>query len=235
MKRFWCQATVAERGVLFGIELDGKPMRMPDGPALQVRSRALAQAIADEWQAAGGEVGGAMEFTAVPLTRLAGTAQQRIAPDPAPTAAALARFAETDALCYRAARPEALVVRQHHAWQPWLDWASSTYGARLLVTNDVMPLAQPADAVAALHDAVSALDEFMLAGLGVMVPALGSLVLGLAVRAGRLDAAEAFRLSVLDELFQEQIWGEDAEAVARRAHVLRDVTESARFMALAAA
>jgi chaperone required for assembly of F1-ATPase len=215
----------------YSVRLDGRPMRLPGGPELRLRQLALAVAIAAEWQAAG------REFSAedVPLTRLAGTAQERIVPDPAPTALALAAYAESDVLCYRAERPEALVVQQHHGWQPWLDWAAAAYGARLVVTRGVMPVRQDAAAVAALRDAMLGLDAFVLAGLGVLVPAFGSCVLGLAVAAGRLSAAEALRLSMLDELFEEAAWGVDADAAARRAAVARDVSEAARFMALAVA
>jgi chaperone required for assembly of F1-ATPase len=235
MKRFWLEAAVVEQNGCFAIHLDDRPMRLPNGPALHLRQRALADAIAAEWQQAGGAVGGEMDFSAVPLTRLAGTAQDRIAPDPAPTIAALGRYAETDALCYRVAQPEALVIRQHHAWQKWLDWAARAHGARLVVTDRLMPVVQPPEAVSALHAAVARFDTFRLAGLSVLVPAYGSLVLGLAVAAGRLTAADALALSMLDELYQEELWGADAEAVARRANIARDVEQAARFISLAAA
>ncbi|HTZ70973.1 MAG TPA: ATP12 family protein, partial [Acetobacteraceae bacterium] len=217
MKRFWRNATLDERAGAWRILLDGKPMRLPDGRELHVDKPALAAALAEEWQAAGGAPGGEMSFEDVPLTRLAGTAQHRIAPDPAPTVTALARFAEGDALCYRAEHPEALVIRQHHAWQPWLDWAAATYGARLLVTRGIMPVEQPAESVAHLHQAVASLDAAQLAGLGIIVPALGSLVRGLAIASGALGADQAFDLAVLDEVFQESLWGTDEAALARRA------------------
>jgi len=235
MKRFWQEAAVVERDGRFAIHLDGRPMRLPTGPALHLHHRVLAEALAAEWRQAGGAVGGEMDFSAVPLTRLVGTAQDRIAPDPVPTIAALARYAQTDALCYRAAQPEGLVIRQHHGWQPWLDWAAQAHGARLLVTDNLMPVAQPPEAAAALHAATAALDAFQLAGLSVLVPAYGSLVLGLAVAAGCLAAADAHALSMLDELYQEQLWGADAEATARRANIAREVEHAARFIMLAAA
>ncbi|HTZ69398.1 MAG TPA: ATP12 family protein, partial [Acetobacteraceae bacterium] len=145
---------------------------------------------------------------------------------------ALARFAESDALCYRAEHPEALVIRQHHAWQPWLDWAAATYGARLLVTRGIMPVEQPAESVASLRQAVGALDAAQLAGLGIIVPALGSLVLGLAIASGALGADQAFDLAVLDEVFQESLWGTDEAALARRAALRAEVATAANFMAL---
>jgi chaperone required for assembly of F1-ATPase len=232
MKRFWDTATAAPSDNGFAVLLDGRPMHLPGGPELRIRPRLLAAAIAAEWQSAGGAKGGEMSFADTPLTRLAGTAQQRIAPDPAPTIDAIARYGETDLLCYRAATPEGLVRRQARLWQPWLDWATLTHDAPLRVTTAIAPIRQHRDSVAALRRAVAALNVEVLAALGIAVPALGSLVLGLALAAGKLDAPAACALGTLDELFQVEQWGEDAEAAARRAAIAADVALAARFIAL---
>jgi chaperone required for assembly of F1-ATPase len=233
MKRFWHQAAAEQRDGGWHILLDGKPARLPGGAPLAVRSAALGAALAAEWQVAGGgQMGAALAWNDLPLTQLAGTARHRIEPDPAPTVAALVRYAESDLLCYRAAHPPALVIRQHQAWQPWLDWAADRYGARLVVTEGVRPVAQPVAALAALGDAVGRLDAWILTGLGVLVPAYGSLVLGLAVAEGALAGDAAYRLSILDEIFQQSKWGLDSEAEARQVRVGRDVAAAARFIAL---
>lgn len=231
MKRFWDTAQAERAAGGYGVRLDGKPLRLPGGPALLVPAAALAEAIAAEWQVAGANTR-VMDYADVPLTRLAGTAQVRIAPDPAATVAAVAAFGETDLLCYRADAPPALALRQEEAWRPLLDWARTELGAALATTTGIVHLPQHPAALAALRRAVEAQDGWALAGLGVAVPALGSLVLGLALAAGRLDAAAAHALSLVDELFQEQLWGADADAVARRAHVGADIADAARFMAL---
>jgi chaperone required for assembly of F1-ATPase len=232
VKRFWDIATVqwTEHGHM--ILLDGKPMRLPGGSSLVVRSPDLAGAIAGEWQAAGGEKGGEMSFADTPLTRLAGTALERIAPNPTITVDAVARYGETDLLCYRADTPQALVQRQHQQWQPWLDWAALTYDAPLRVTTGVGYVRQHHDSIAALRRAVATLDVNVLAGLGIAVPALGSLVLGLALAAGEMDAGTAFSLSALDELFQAEQWGDDDEAVGRRTSLLADIMLAARYIDL---
>jgi chaperone required for assembly of F1-ATPase len=232
MKRFWDTVAVspADRG--FAILLDGRPMHLPTGPELRVRPPALAAAIAVEWQEAGGAKGGEMSFADTPLTRLAGTAQERIGADPAATVDAVARYGENDMLCYRAAAPQELVQRQARLWQPWLDWAALTHDAPLRVTTGVAPIRQHRDSIAALRRAVGALSVEELAGLGIAVPALGSMVLGLALAAGRLDATAAHALGALDELFQVELWGEDAAAAARRDAVAADIALAARFIAL---
>ncbi len=233
MKRFWDHASIAPAGAGFTILLDGKPMRLPGAATLEVASEALARSIAAEWQAAGGGKGGDMSFADAPLTRLAGTAQERVAPDPAPIVDALARYAENDLLCYRAESPPALVHRQAREWQPWLDWAALTYDAPLKVTTGVVRVPQDPQALRALRRAVAALDVDTLAALGVAVPALGSLVLGLALAERRLDAAAAHRLAALDELFQAEFWGVDEEAERRRRAIAADIDVAARFMELA--
>ncbi len=233
MKRFWTHAVAVPRPEGgHAVLLDGRPLRLPGGAPLATASAALAEAIAAEWQAAaGGEKGGEMTMEAVPLTRLLGTAQDRVAHDPAAMVAGLAKYAETDLLCYRADDP-ALAEEQAREWQPLLDWAAAVHGAPLAVTAGLMPVMQPAESLDALREAIAAHAVEELAALGLAVPALGSLVLALALAAGRLDAAEAHRLAVLDETHQERRWGTDWEAEQRRARAAADLDLAQRFLAL---
>jgi chaperone required for assembly of F1-ATPase len=232
VKRFWDRATAEPVDGGYAILLDGRPMHLPGGATLRLAHAPLAHAIATEWQLAGGGKGGEMSFADTRLTRLAGTAQERIAADPWRTADAIARYGETDLLCYRAEAPEALVRRQEAAWQPWLDWAERRHGAKLHVTSGIVASRQHRGSVATLRAAVGALDPWALAALGVAVPALGSLVLGLALAEQVLDPATAHALGALDELFQAEQWGQDAEAAARRQAVADDITLAARMIAL---
>ncbi|HEX3351050.1 MAG TPA: ATP12 family protein [Acetobacteraceae bacterium] len=234
MKRFWKTADTAETEPgAWSVVLDSRPVRVPGGAPLRLDRHELAAAIAAEWQRAGGDLGGEMTYRDVPLTRLAGTAQERIAPDPEPVVLELTRYGESDLLCYRAACPEALVERQRAAWQPWLDWAAEKLGARLRVTEGVMHVAQDPAALAALAQAVALQDPLGLAGLGVLVPALGSLVLGLAVASFELSPEDAYARASVDEAFQVELWGEDADAAARRRQIREEVLLAGSFLRLA--
>jgi len=235
VKRFWDTVTLTRDGEQHRILLDGKPIHLPTGGVLLVGPPALAAAIAEEWRLAGGAKGGDMSFADTPFTRIAGTARARIAPDPAPIEDAIARYGETDLLCYRAEFPQELAARQARSWQPWLDWAAETFAAPLRVTTGVVPVRQHHDSIDALRQAVGGYDPYVLAGLGIAVPALGSLVLGLALVEAQLDAAEAFALGSLEELFQAEQWGEDEEAAQRRRNVAADIALAERFMRLARA
>jgi chaperone required for assembly of F1-ATPase len=232
MKRFWQQAAIASEHSGWQVLLDGKPVRLPGGGPLVMAHRPLAEAVAAEWQQAGGAPGGEMSYADVPFTRLAGTAQDRIVPDPEPVALELARYGESDLLCYRADQPQALALREQEEWQPWLDWAESRFGAHLRVTSGVVHVAQDPAALAALAAAVSSFDAWTLAGLGLAVPGTGSLVLGLAMASGELDPVAAHGLATLDEAFQEELWGPDQEARARRARIGAELALAGRYMAL---
>ena len=232
MKRFWDSAAAAPLDGGWQILLDGKPMRVPEGGALTLPTEALAHAVAAEWHGAGGGKGGETSFSDLPLTRIAGTGQARIAPNPEPVVLELAKYAESDLLCYRAPSPLALARRQHEAWEPWLDWAAHRHGARLVATQGVTHVPQPTAALAALAGAVAGFSPLALAALGVAVPALGSLVLALAVADGALPVADAHALSILDEVFQEEQWGLDNEAAARRKHVSDDLAAAGRMLEL---
>lgn len=233
MQRFWTTAEVAPAsGGGFAVLLDGRPMRLPSGAPLAVPMRGLADALAREWQAAGGEKGREVRLDELPLTRLVGTAVDRIAPDHALAVDTVAKYGETDLLCYRADFPPALAQRQASAWQPLLDWAALVLDAPLTVTAGVIAVSQPAAALSALRHAVAAHAPIPLSALGLIVPATGSLVLGLAVSHGRLSAAEAHALAMLDETFQAEEWGEDEEAALRQARIAEDIALAARLLSL---
>ena len=232
MKRFYQQVAIlpAESDAGYVVMLDGKALSTPGKTQLVLASAGLAAAIAEEWAAQEGEVRPA----SMPLTRLAATATDRVAAARAAVIYELMRFAATDLLCYRAAEPDALRARQAALWQPLLDWSSARFGAELRTVAGLMPQPQPEAALAALRAGVEALDDLALTGLMVATAAAGSLVVGLALTEGRISGEEAFAVSQLDESYQIEQWGEDAEASARRAALKEDLLAVERFLALRA-
>jgi chaperone required for assembly of F1-ATPase len=152
---------------------------------------------------------------------------------PAQRQAAIAEvlaYADTDLVCYRAAEPFELVRRQQHGWQPLLDWVSGAYGVKFAATTSILPLAQPAELRARLRSGIEDLGDWPLVGLHAATTALGSLILGLCLLHGRLDADAALAASLLDELFEIERWGSDVEAERRHEVLRRDVTAAARFL-----
>ena len=224
MKRFWREVTVADRE----IRLDGRPVCTPGRAALVLPGGRLAEAVADEWRA----VGETLDPRAMPLTGLANAAIDRIAADPAGFAAGLAKYGESDLLCYRAAEPPALAARQAAAWNPPLDWAERRYGVTFELAQGVIHAAQPPATIARLADAVAGLDAFRLAGLSPAVTVTGSLVLGLALAEGAMTPDAAWSAAQVDEAWQEENWGKDPLAEAARAAHRFDFDAGARWLAL---
>ncbi len=227
-KRFYKQAAAGEAEGGFTVRLDGKAVKTPAGKPLVVPARALAEAVAEEWAAQGETVRPAD----MPLTQLAATALDRIGPEREAILGQLQAYAGTELLCYRADFPPDLSERQHHAWQPLLDWAEGAFGAKLTVTTGVVAVTQPAGSLAALAAQLAGYDTWQLCVVQAACAAAGSLVLALALAEGRLGGAEAFDLSQLDETYQIERWGEDEEAAARRAALRRDVLAAERLLAL---
>jgi chaperone required for assembly of F1-ATPase len=227
MKRFWQQAAVAADDAGYAILLDGRALRLPGGAKLTVPFEGLAQAIAREW------AGVAEPFTPddLPFTRLAGTAQDHMSRARDETIRQLAAYGMTDLLCYRAADP-ALAAREAQAWQPWLNWAAALYGVNLACTTGILPIDQPPAYRDRFIEILGEMSNHQLAGLGAAVPALGSLVLGLAMAADALAPERACELAHLGELWQEARWGTDAEAASRRKKIGADLADTARFMML---
>ncbi len=221
-------AVVALAGGAPSVALDGRPIRTPGGVAVALPGPALAEAIAAEWAAQEKTV----RPLSMPLMRLAATAIDRIGREREAVVAAVAAYAAHDLLCYRADAPEALVRRQAETWQPVLDWCAAAYGARLSVSEGVTHVDQPPEALSALRAAVDGMDDFRLAALSQLTAACGSLVLALAACSGHLDAAAAIAASQLDETWQAESWGQDAEAEDRCESLAREIADAVRFLDL---
>ena len=224
MRRFWTEVTVTQEG---GIALDGRPVRTPGRVPLILPTSALAEAVADEWRA----VGDTVDPRAMPLMGLANAAIDRIAPDPAPFAAGLARWGESDLLCYRAEAPEPLVERQRAAWNPVIAWAQRRYDVHIETTAGIIHRAQPPQTLARLGEAVAAQPPFALAALSPLVTLTGSLLLGLALADGALTPNAAWDAAHVDEDWQVEMWGADYEEADRRVLRRAEFDAALRFLA----
>ena len=213
-KRFYDGAGVAESDDGFAVQLDGRTVRTPAKNILQLPTERLAQLVRGEWDAQAREI----DPVTMPLTRLVNTAIDGVANDPQAVIEDLLRFAGTDLLCYRADGPQRLVDRQTDLWDPVIDWAHATLGARLVLAEGVIHVEQPREAINALGIHVAAHDDpIALASLHSMTSLTGSALLALAVAREFLSAGEAWSAAHVDEDWNLEQWGQDAEAAARRA------------------
>lgn len=217
-KRFYKQASVVPVDDGYTIELDGRPIKTPAKAALRLPSEALADAIADEW-AAQGET---LDLQAMMLTRLANVAIDRTPESRTDLAEELQRYAGTDVTCYLADAPTELRDRQEKAWSPWREWAGRELGVVLVPVIGLMASPQPQASLDAVKAHALGLDDFRLTALTWACSLFGSAVLALAVEQGALTAQDALKASVVDEDWQIEQWGEDAEAQQVRAARGRD-------------
>jgi chaperone required for assembly of F1-ATPase len=229
MKRFYKQVTAsatADGG--YTVLLDGKAVKTPKRAILSLPNLPLADAIAEEWRAQDETI----DTQTMPLTRLAFVAIDVVTPERELVAQQILNYANSDLLCYRAEEPLELVAQQARIWDPLLDWAAVTYGARLKMGSGIRHVAQPPEAIEGLQQAIARYDEFEIAALHTATTITGSLILALALAEEEVVAEEAFAAATLDESFQAEKWGRDSEAEKRRKHLLAELTAADRFLRL---
>ncbi|WP_150290939.1 ATP12 family chaperone protein [Sphingobium estronivorans] len=231
MKRFYTDVSIVPGEGGFEIRLDGRPVRTPARAPLALPNATLAEAIAEEWRAQGETV----DPRSMPFTGLANGAIDQIAPHRESFASGIARYGTSDLLCYRAEGPGELIDREAAAWDPLLDWARHRYDVTFVVTQGIIPVAQPVETLERLDAAVAALDPFTLAGLSTLVTLSGSLVCGLAIVDGGHDADLIWTAAEIDEAWEIEQWGEDAEAAARSAQRRHEFAMARAFCGMARA
>lgn len=229
MRRFYKTATAEQRADSTAVVLlDGKVLKTPARQDMVLPGLALAQAIAAEWDAQGEQV----RPLDMPMTRLAATAIDRVAADIPATVAEIVRYGDTDLLSYRAEAPPELATRQQDIWQPLLDWFRERYDIQLQTTTGIMAISQPVGLRERLTQICQANDPLRLAALQAATAGTGSVVIGLALLEGRLDAAAAHEAGLVDELYQAGAWGEDEEAAEKRAALRADLESVWQFIRL---
>jgi chaperone required for assembly of F1-ATPase len=213
-KRFYQHASIEERDGAFVLLLDGRTAKTPAQNLVALPTRTLGQAVDAEWQRQEATI----DPAAMPVTRIVNSAIDGVRPRREAVIDDLVRYAGSDLVCYRAGEPERLVRQQSGAWDPVLAWAQEALGARFVLSEGVMHVAQPDQAVAAVRARVEAIaSPFALAALHVMTTLTGSILIPLVHAAGALTADEAWAAAHVDERFQESLWGEDEMALKRRA------------------
>jgi chaperone required for assembly of F1-ATPase len=212
-KRFYAKASVGQQGSMYCVNLDGKPVKTPARKLLAFPTNEAAALVAAEFAAQIDEI----NPSKMPATRLANSAIDGVAEEMDAVLEDVLRFAGNDMICYRAEGPDQLVLRQTDMWDRYIDWMHKKFGARLYLTEGVMHVAQPNEAIAALATALRPFDTpLALAAVHAMTTLTGSALLSLAVAHGEVDAAEAWKAAHLEEDWTVEQWGEDFEAKARR-------------------
>lgn len=228
MKRFWKNSNAHLQGGSYRVLLDERPVKLPSGAVLTVPFAGLAEAIAKEW----GAVDRVFTPNDLPLTQLVCTAQERVVPHRHEIIRSLVAYGLNDLLCYRADSPQGLVTRQHAEWDPWLNWLEAVHDIGLITTKGLMPVNQLPWTEGKIEALLARHTDYELAALGVLIPGLGSFVLGLAALEGALTPELACAAASLDELWQAEQWSEDPEDSAKRQVLCTDVKNIIHFLGL---
>jgi chaperone required for assembly of F1-ATPase len=211
-RRFYKNAHVDQDEAGFTIRLDGRAVRTPARRTLAVPTRALADAIAAEWNAQAELI----DPRNMPLTRLANSIIDGVVDSPAAVAAEIEKYLASDLVVYRAQDPQGLVARQAQAWDPIVAWARETLAAPFVLAEGITFVPQPAAALAAARAALPH-DPWRLGALSAITTLTGSALIALAVLSGRLSAKEAWTAAHVDEDWSMEFWGRDEVALERRA------------------
>ena len=227
-RRFWKTADIRPQGNGWEVVLDDRPLRTPGKLPLILPTEALARAIAAEWDAQTDVI----DPNRMPLTRAANSAVEKVTPQFHDVTSMLGDYGGTDLLSYRASEPEALTRMQAVGWDPLIDWAATELRAPLRITHGVIPVPQDPAVLLKLQAEIASLDAFALTALHDLVTLPGSLILGLAVLRGRLDAETAWKLARIDEEFQADRWGRDEDADLAAQGRLEAMRNAERFYRL---
>ncbi|MBS0233891.1 MAG: ATPase [Proteobacteria bacterium] len=226
-KRFYKEASITDAVAPFHVLIDGRQIKTPKKRSLAVPTRALAEAIADEWRAQAEHINPAH----MPLTRFANTAIDAVAETLDEVADDIVAYAGSDLVCYRAETPEKLVELQAEHWDPIVAWANETLNAEFRVIFGIVHVAQPNAALAAYSQALPR-DVMRLAGLHVITTLTGSALIALALSREWISADAAWKAAHVDEDYQISLWGEDSEALARRRGRRAEFDAAVHFLSL---
>ena len=225
-RRFYAKVAIVPVTEGHGVQLDGKPVRTPARRVLAAPNPALAEVLAAEWDAQRDLI----EPAKMPLTRLVNSIIDGVDDQPAPVAAEIAKYLESDLLFYRATSPAELTARQRQHWDPVLNWAAQTLGAQFACTEGVTHIGQPQAAVDAARAAIPA-DPWRLGAAHAATTLTGSALVALALARGVLSADAAWAAGNVDEDWNVEQWGLDELALERRAFRFAELKAAATVLA----
>jgi chaperone required for assembly of F1-ATPase len=224
-KRFYAKAGVGETEGAFSVTLDGRPIKTPSGRVVTVPARAIADAVAEEWEAQKETI----DPLTMPLTRFANSVVEAVMDRADLVADDVAKYLRSDMLFYRAGHPEALVAREAAHWDPVLFWAADTLGAHFILAEGIVHVSQPETAVEAARAALPK-DPWSIAAVHVVTSLTGSALLAMALMHGVLEPDQVWAAAHVDEDWNAEKWGVDEEVAARRAARLVDFKAACQIL-----
>src|SRR5262249_47212786 len=201
-RRFYERAEVEDADGEFRVVLDGRPVKTPARRTLAAPTRALAQALAAEWDAQRDVIDPAK----MPLTRLANTIIDGVIDAPSGVADEGKRYLASDLGFYRAPGPAGLVTWQAEAWDPGRAWVRGDLGAGCVLAEGIAFVAQPAQSLSAASSAIPT-DPWRLGAMHAVTTLTGSALIAIALARGALSVDAAWAAAHVDEDWNMKFWG----------------------------
>ncbi len=230
MKRIYKSVSTAPAADANGVTilLDERPVRTPMGALLVVPNQALAALLVAEWSAQADDILPA----SMPFNQLANSAVDLTAANRAQVIETLSGYVNADLICYRAERPDDLVLAQSRHWQPLVNWMQGRFEVALAVTTGLEQTPQDPALERAVRARLEGLNNFELTGVNELTTISQSLTIALALLEERLDVAAAWQAARVDEDYQEGRWGIDGEAKLRADRLLVDFRQADELIRL---
>ena len=225
MKKFYKNAHMEFLGDCYQILLDGKAIKTRGKCDLHLPTAILAEKIAAEWQ----NQGDVIKPETMPLMSLSCTAIDSVMGQKDLVVSNLASYGNSDLTCYMAEYPAILIEKQNQAWQPLHQWINNKYGIKLIVTAGVIHVVQDNDCLEKFINIIAKFDAFKLTALHELITLSGSIVIALAVVDGQISAKDGFLRSIIDDIYQAETWGKDADADARNERRMVEFLEAFQF------
>ncbi|KAF4135826.1 ATP12 chaperone protein [Phytophthora infestans] len=199
--------TGGEPRKLYAVTLDGKTVKTPRQQPVRLPTRAMAYAVAHEWDAQSHDIRPAT----MPIMTLASTALDLVFTSSSQeTIDEMMHYLHTDTVCYQvtADQQEKLVALQQKKWKPIRKWFSDLFKGEVDVSHgSIDPLAHDQQLVANVRAHLEKLNDFELTAMRTLTKECKSLITALAVFKRHITAKEAIDICRLEEEFQINNWG----------------------------
>ncbi len=227
MKKFFSKVEVKKnKAGFYSIVLDDNELSTPSKKVMQFDSEELARLVASEWEVQGEKI----NPYEMPITRFVNTAIDRVANARYVYISELNEYLDTDLLLYRAKEGMELRDKQDREWQPVLDWVKQEFEAEFFPTDDLVPMDQEDASKAKIIKYISSLSDFGLTTAYLISANTGSVLLSVAMLKGKLNAEQVYDISLLDELWQAELWGKDEEAEEKRVKIRAELNALENFI-----
>uniref|UniRef100_A0A7S3PQ79 ATP synthase mitochondrial F1 complex assembly factor 2 n=1 Tax=Aplanochytrium stocchinoi TaxID=215587 RepID=A0A7S3PQ79_9STRA len=197
-KKFYKKAHIKEVKVedqsLYQVALDGRSLSTPHRNKLQLSNKALAVALAHEWDSQKNTI----EPASMPLMTLCCTSI-----DTAPTkrkdvTEELMRFFTTDTVFYHVPENPKLYRKQKKHWNPLIKFMEENYG-KIDLSTSMATTTHPEDTVEAVQTELLSLDPWRLTAVESLTYGLKSLTIPLALLNNEIDLRDAIDASRVEE------------------------------------